>query len=258
MAVGSRPLSNEPEAVRKRRQRENDKLAAKAAELAARITLPAVATAPSSPPPSSPTPANTNAPIPLHETQPVSAAGADAYAVVPELAPRTEGGEPTPLVPETPQVLGADGRPIAAPTNGRRPITPEEAKMFGALVVTYFQFGSQQLLNKHPEFAEAAVGMSGGPEQFQKAFGVGCAFLQQAGERVALKYNLYIPYMDEAIVLAAIGVATFGLAGKPSERGKAILDEQARVKNAKNANPSPPPKPGEKAPPPDDIVKDTL
>ena len=211
-----------PDAVRQRRKRENDQLAQKAAELAARITGA-----------SSPAPANAND-LPLHETSPVTEPAPEAFEMVPVLA--VAGGEPKPIVPEQPTGSTSDG---AAQANTKPPITAEEAKMFGQLVKGYFDFGSRQLFVKHPEFIEGLVQMSGTPDNFNRNYAIAGALVAQCAERVALKYNLRIPYVDEAVVITAIGVATFGLAGKPSKRGQAAIDEQGRAKNAKDGNAPP-------------------
>jgi hypothetical protein len=212
MAFGSRGYSQTPEAKRQRARR--DRLADEADRASSSSAPVALPTAP---------PANQN--VPMHETQPVSGPGPDAYAAPPLLPPASEGGEPKPFLSGDAQPVDAEGKPIAAPST----ITPEEAKAFAMLVVQYFQFGSQALLTKNPEFAQSLVGMSGSEQAFQQHFRIALSVIAGASERVAMKYNLRIPYMDEAIVLTAIGVASYGLAGKP-------MKERDRVKNAKNAN----------------------
>ena len=185
---------------------------------------------------SSPAPAAANDNLPLHETKPIAGNGPDAYTGPAELPPRSEGGHPTPLVPETQQTIGPDGEPVP---NAKAPITPEEAKTFALLVVQYFQFGSSQLFLKHPEFVEGMIAMAGSPDAFNQQFAFFSSFVGQSAEHCAMKYNLRIPYLQEAVVVGAIGIATFGLAGKPSERGKQNLAAMARgPANAKNANPS--------------------
>ena len=258
-----KPLSMKPDAIRHRRMRSKRQLEKDAAALAAGKPLhpkrdpkflartakssggATVAEAgPVVPDQSAAVPTAGAAPgsIPLHTTKTVNVGGADRFAAVPTLL--SSEGSPLPIVPPSKPDESASATD-PPPAQGAQPgatITPEEAKLFGAALRQYFEFGTSLLLAKHPEMAGGLVAISGKPEDFARNFAIAGALVAGAGERIAIKYNLRIPYMDEAIVIGAIGVATFGIAGKPSKAGEAHLramQEQARAGAARDANPQP-------------------
>lgn len=194
--------------------------------------------------------------IPLHTTKTLNIGGADRFQSVPVLASSDGGPRPVvppaePANPESPpdaSTSASDGSSAPSPPPSATPgvapglITPEEAKLFAKALGAYFRFGSSMLLAKHPEFAGGLVQISGTIDEFRKNFEIAAALVEGCGERVAIKYNLRIPYLDEGVTIAAIGIATYGLAGKPSELGSKQMknaEEQARANAARNANPPP-------------------
>jgi hypothetical protein len=248
-----KPLSMKPDAIRQRRYAEKRKLARDAERLegssenASPTESRKRSFGPPSGDPSSPS-------VPIHTTKTINVGGADRYAAPPVIL--SSDGSTVPIVPppatDTPPDPSEDSsatstgapQPPPAPPPGQ--ITPEEAKLFGAALRQYFEVGSAALLMKRPEFANGIIQISGSPADFQKNFQVVALLVQGAGERTALKYNLRIPYLDEALVVTAIGISTFGLFGKPSKVGEANIraaQDLQRAAAARNANPqaSPPP-----------------
>lgn len=199
-------------------------------------------------------PEASGSPIPLHATKPqtLGGSGENRFTAVPA-APSSSDGSAVPLVPPSvpdadpsdPSSQSDDVAPAASSATPPGPppgvITPEEAKLFGKALRSYFEFGTGMLLAKHPEFAGGLVQISGTVDEFRKNFAIAAVLVEGCGERVATKYNLRIPYLDEAVVVGAIGIATFGLAGKPSKAGEAAIkqaQEAQRAQQARDANPS--------------------
>lgn len=218
------------EAVKKRKQR-----AARKAKLAA----PAAPPAPIELAPDAPT--DSSAAIPVHATVPVTADDSpDKFTHVPDPAPVADGAAPDdPTAPESSDVPRTD---VPKPDT-----TPGEAALFGKLVVGYFQIGTASLFKKDPRTQQAFIGLAASLPEFQgpsgpvklspdQAYAALCGFIGGAAERVALKYNLRIPYVDELTVAGAIGIATYGLI--PKKKPKGTTDTTAAAQ-AKNANPAP-------------------
>lgn len=223
----TKPLSMSKSAIKKRRSRER----ARAKQIVAEIELAKQTI--------------------LHETKPITAPnmGPDRFAAIPDVSDAEiqtpPAAEPTPQddahgtaasdgsapQPETPP------QPAAAPASGT---TPEEAKMFGAALVWYFHLGTGALLAKDPRAAQMAAALlsnvprpPGAPAlTSDQAIAALSAFIAGCGERCAMKYNLRIPYLDEGVVVATIGFATWGLIYSPDKK---------RAKQAKDANPKPDP-----------------
>lgn len=212
--TGSRPLSESPEAIRQRRFRENRRNGHGSGAANANA-------APSS--------------SPSHETSPIDGDGPEQFSGSPFLD--EDADNPRPFVPPEPIP-----EPVAQP--GPTLVTPEEAAMIGKAVAAYFEFGSGMLLVKQPEFASGLLQIAGAGDldTFRKNFAIAKVFVGKMATEVALKYNLRIPYGPEIVTLGAIGIATFGLAGKPTPAGAkqmADLEQQQRAANAKDANPKP-------------------
>lgn len=194
--------------------------------------------------------------LPLHTTKPAHAGmSADRFAAPPVI--QSSDGSVVPLVPamDSPAAEPSDAtpsepgstQPAAAtlPPPGPLPgvITPEEAKLFGRALRQYFEVGCSLMLGKRPELAVGLIQITGSPQDFQKNFAIAGVLVESCGERTALKYNLRIPYMDEAVVIGAIGIATFGIAIKPSKAAQEAMKKQQdaqRAGVARNANPAQP------------------
>ncbi len=210
--VADRQLSQHPDAVRQRNHR---------ARKVAGIVAAAAAVAPT-PAPAVPVTRPSSSSLPLHMTQPASGPGPSAFAAPPLLPPTTEGGEGRPFVAAAPP-----------PPEEKPKTSPEEAKAMAKLVGQYFQAGFGMLLVNNPDVAQLLHG-AGALQHFPAVV----AFVEGSAERCALKHNLRIPYMDELVVVGALGVATAGFAMKPKPGAAA---------RAKNANPKqqPPSAPSE-------------
>ncbi len=147
----------------------------------------------------------------LRETEVVTGAGPDAYAAPPFLPPSKEGEKETSLVPPA---------PAAPPAT----ITPEQAAVVGQAVAGYTMVGLNALLKKHPERAAELhefLLAQGVPNGINGAAPRAHAFFAGAAARNALKYNIVLPYVDEAITVVGIGAATYGLfGGKPKNENK--------------------------------------
>lgn len=165
------------------------------------------------------TPSADAPPVTLFETKQVTGPGADAFAA-PPLVDVTPDGKGTPLV--------SPAAPAPAPST-----TPEEAQMIGKAVAAYVGLGWSRLAERH----SAELAALAPPEQHGAMLGAGVAFVEQSATRLALKYNIRIPYQDEIVVAGAVGTATYGLFGKPKNENK-----NAPASRAKAANPTPEPK----------------
>lgn len=242
----TKPKSMKKEAMKKRRQRANRKARQQAANESGDIVLTEGAK------PAVPDPERENAPVklPVHITAPVTASDSpDSFTHVPEpLSAESPIGE-APVVGTS-----SEADPSATPQepsngNARTDIPkPEttlgEAQLFGKLVVGYFQIGTMALFAKDPRTQQAFVGLASSLPEFQgpggpakmspdQAYAALCGFVGGCAERVALKYNLRLPYMDEIVVAGAIGIASYGLVPKKKPKN----DNAAA--QAKNANPAP-------------------
>ncbi len=252
MPIPPKPLSMKADAVRQRRRQDRIRLEKEAAYLSgAGAPATAATPKPDQAPAANPSDAiATPAPIRFHSTKTINIGGPDRFAAVPVLPPSSDGAA-RPIIPpsEEPAAPSDTSTSASAGANPTPPtpvstITPAEAKLFAKALGQYFEFGTAMLLAKRPEFADGLVVIAGGNvDEFRKNFGIAKILVEGCGERLAIKYNLRIPYMDEAVVIGAIGIASFGLASKPSKAGAEQIkhaQEQQRADAAKDANPPPP------------------
>jgi hypothetical protein len=171
-----------------------------------------------------------NTSAPLHATKKIASGGSPMRFAGPATLPSSsEDVPPASIVPPEPE-------PQAAPPPPRPTTTIEEAKLFGKAVVGYFKFGTGMLLAKNPDAMAALSQLAAHDPEWGKALspeGLSTiyAFIGGCAERCAIRYNLRIPYMDEVVVVGAIGIATFGVASKQKAPSDAT-----RVAQAKNAN----------------------
>lgn len=215
----AKELSNSPEAIRQRRFREK-----------LRIVPPEVT--PVTPEPGAAV---------LHETSPVTGDKA-AWMSTPELV-SVEGGESKPIASE-----------VAAAVVPRV-TSPAEAAMMAKAIALYVGAGWGVLVADNRETLEPLVsglmqdlpGMEGMTPDQRLSFAVGAlvGVVQDSAAALCIKYNVRVPYQDEAVVAVAVGTATFGLFGK--KKKKPPTDEQ-RVQQARNANVPREPEPHERPP----------
>lgn len=209
--------SESPGARRQRAYRERQK--------AARAVTSAPA--PAAPAPVVEAPAASSAPaVTLHETEPVTASR-DEWTATPTITPAA-GGDATPI---------AD----VAAAEPARATSPEEAAVMAKAVAWYVGAGWSVLAARHraelETFADSMLGQH--PElgkltseqRLSLAFNGLVGVVEQATARLLVKYNVSFPYQDEAIVVVAIGTATFGMFGK-----KPAPNDNQRATSARNAN----------------------
>lgn len=183
------------------------------------VDHPAPATAPSAPPAAAvdhPAPVSA-----LHETVPhVVGGGPEQFAAV-LMLPVGEGedAKEEPYVPPPPP----------PPEAGPEPVTADDVAPFAALVAGYWKLGSAMLLAKFPELPAIATAFHPDAMKAQPQLD---AFIYKAAVKVGVKYRMKFKYQDEAVVLAAIGVASFGIAFKrelpeqPTTNGPAVKDAE--------------------------------
>lgn len=202
MNNGARQYSNEPTAIRSRRFRDKQKREREA------TAAPA------------PQPTSSSSP-PLHESAPLEFREIPFREAPPLIlvdaseAPENEDAGPAQVVPDAPP----------PPPPG---VTPEEAKAIAHLVTMFVAAGIGAGLKKHPELVQMFTEpgpLQGALEHLPSIL----AFYEQTCERVAMKYQIRVPYMDEGIVVTGIGIAAWGFAGKPSKGSSAATAKNANV-----------------------------
>lgn len=197
-----REPSSQPAAVRKRRQRERQRL-----NSVPLVTPPAPAKAE---PLVTPAPAGRDvtpevtpiASSALLETVVVKGPGADAF-MRPTVLGVTEATADAPASGGTPLVTPPP--PPPPPTT-----TPNEAKMIAAAVMAYCKFGWTELANGYQHELDALA-----PRPMQAALMQGgLEMVGKSAEALAIKWNVRIPYGDEATVGLGVGLASVGLWAK--------------------------------------------
>jgi len=239
-----------PEAIRQRRLQERRrqeidelreleaKLGPAPSSVGADPIPPVQRTAPVDPVPVAKPPTYDNASAPLHTTKRIASGGSPMRFAGPATLPSSNDDvPPASIVPPEPE-------PQAPPPPPRPTTTIEEAKLFGKALVGYFKFGTGMLLAKNPDAMAALSQLAAHDPEWGKALspeGLSTiyAFIAGCGERCAIRYNLRIPYMDEVVVVGAIGIATFGIASKQKAPGDATRAAQAKNANAPAARPAP-------------------
>ena len=251
--VTARELSQQPEARRKRDYRMRRRTSV-VPSLVPEVPLVAAPNVPPAPAPQAPhvqteapssappAPATTLPRVTLLETEVVHGDGAEAYAATLAIGADGEGAGGVPLVDD----------PAPPPAAPREPISREKAAIIGKLVGAYVGFGWGVLVHDHKDklAAIAETLMRGHPElaalspeqKFQLGFKVMVDTVEESAIALAIKYNIHIPYADEAIDGIGVGTATMGVV----KMFTAPKNENERVRDAKDANT--PPRPAAAAP----------
>lgn len=180
-------------AARAKRYRANKRLLASGpvTDHPAPVTLPPPALPEPAPAPSSP----------LHGTKPVAVSSADGFAVVP-VFDAGDGQEGEPFAPPPPE----------PPKEEKPPLTDDEVAGVALGILGYWKWGVAALVQKNPDLLGLLQQL---PPEMQAAMPKVDAFVYSSAVRVCQKYRLRVPYQDELVVAAAIGLASFGLFGPP-------------------------------------------
>ena len=156
---------------------------------------------------------------PVHETVPQDGPGADEFVLLPAGAgevPPVDGAGPAATDHPAPVLLASTPEPEPAPPPPKPPTTAEEVSSIALGLTMFFTTGVMSMFAKNPGLHAgiaqlfsglAPPGKSSDPLEYLPTV---TAFVHGATTRVCMKYAIKIPYQDELIVCAAIGVGAFG------------------------------------------------
>jgi hypothetical protein len=170
----------------------------------------------------------------VFETVPVTGPGADAFVMSPMQADASTSEpapEQPPLVEPAPEPAPAVDPLAAEKAAAQAKADKQRAEVIASLMAQFFGAGLVGIFETSEGFREYVSGLAGSPEEALAYLPRAVGFVEANALAVVERYNFRIPFMEEGVVILALGIGGYGIVRKRKMLAQLAEAQAARARS---------------------------